>query len=169
MQSTSWETLGWKKHKLESSLLGEMSIASEMHMTPPLWQKVKWSEVKSLSCVWLFATPWTVAYQAPPSMGFSRQECWSRLPFPSPEDFLDPGIKPLSPTLKGRLFTAEPPGKPPCRNLSFLTSTELQDNISEHSHTHQQKIGLKIYWTWPHPSEQGPVSLHSVSPIRKLP
>ena len=40
-------------------------------------------KVKSLSCVWLFATPWTVAYQAPPSMGFSRQEYWSRLPFPS--------------------------------------------------------------------------------------
>ena len=44
--------------------------------------KVKWSQVKSLSLVWLFVIPWTVAYQAPPSMGFSRQEYWSRLPFP---------------------------------------------------------------------------------------
>ena len=44
-----------------------------------------WSEVKSLSRVRLFATPWTVAYQAPPSMGFSRQEYWSGLPFPSPD------------------------------------------------------------------------------------
>ena len=44
----------------------------------------KWSEVKSFSRVWLFATPWTVAYQAPPSMGCSRQECWRGLPFPSP-------------------------------------------------------------------------------------
>ena len=43
-----------------------------------------WSEVKLFSCVWLFATPWTVAYQAPPSLGFSRQEYWSGLPFPSP-------------------------------------------------------------------------------------
>ena len=43
-----------------------------------------WSEVKLLSRVWLFATPWAVAYQAPPSMGFSRQESWSGLPFPSP-------------------------------------------------------------------------------------
>ena len=43
-----------------------------------------WSGVKSLSCIWLFVTPWTVAYQAPPSMGFSRQEYWSGLPFPSP-------------------------------------------------------------------------------------
>ena len=41
MQSTSWETLGWKKHKLESRLPGEISITSDMHMTPPLWQKVK--------------------------------------------------------------------------------------------------------------------------------
>ena len=43
----------------------------------PLYGAMKWSEVKSLSRVWLFATPWTVAYQAPPSMGFSRQEHWS--------------------------------------------------------------------------------------------
>ena len=41
MQSTSWETLGWKKHKLESRLLGEIFITSDMQMTPPLWQKVK--------------------------------------------------------------------------------------------------------------------------------
>ena len=40
MQSTSWEMLGWKKHKLESRLLGEISITSDMQMTPPLWQKV---------------------------------------------------------------------------------------------------------------------------------
>ena len=45
---------------------------------------MKWSEVRSLSRVWLFATPWIVAYQAPLSMGFSRQEYWSGLPFPSP-------------------------------------------------------------------------------------
>ena len=41
MQSTSWETLDWKKHKLESRLLGEISITSDMQMTPPLWHKVK--------------------------------------------------------------------------------------------------------------------------------
>ena len=60
------------------------------------WKKVK---VKSLSCVWLFATPWTVAYKALPSVGFSRQEYWSGLPFPSPGDLPDPGIKPRSPKL----------------------------------------------------------------------
>ena len=56
-------------------------------------------KVKSLSRVRLFATPWTVAYQAPLSMGFSRQERWSGLPFPSPGDLPDPGIKPRSPAL----------------------------------------------------------------------
>ena len=56
-------------------------------------------KVKSLSSVRLFGTPWTVAYQASQSMGFSRQEYWSRLPFPSPGDLPDPGIKPRSPTL----------------------------------------------------------------------
>ena len=56
-------------------------------------------EVKPLSHVRLFATPWTVAYKAPLSMEFSRQEYWSGLPFPSPGDLSDPGIKPGSPTL----------------------------------------------------------------------
>ena len=59
-------------------------------------EKVK---VKSISGVQLFATPWTVVYQAPPSMGFSRQENWSGLPFPSPGDLPDPGIEPWSPAL----------------------------------------------------------------------
>ena len=50
-----------------------------------------------VSRVRLFATPWTVARQAPPSMGFSRQDCWSGVPLPSPGDLPDPGIKPMSP------------------------------------------------------------------------
>ena len=57
------------------------------------------SKVKLLSHVQVFATPWTVAYQAPPSMGFSRQEYWSGLPFPSPGDLPNPGIEPGSPSL----------------------------------------------------------------------
>ena len=69
-------------------------------------------KVKSLSRVRLFAIPWTVAYQASPSMGFSRQECWSGLPFPSPGDLPDPGIKPGSPALEADTLTSEPPGKP---------------------------------------------------------
>ena len=64
------------------------------------------------SHVQFFATPWTVAHQAPLSMGFSRQEYWSRLPFPPPGDLPNPGIKSTSPILAGGFFTAEPPGKP---------------------------------------------------------
>ena len=64
-----------------------------------------------LSCVRLFATPWTVACQAPLPMGFSRQEYWSGLSCPPPGDLPDPRIKPASPALAGRFFTTEPPGK----------------------------------------------------------
>ena len=59
-----------------------------------------------------FATPRTVAYQAPLSMGFPKQEYWSGLPFPSPRDLPDPGIKPMSPALAGGFFTTELPRKP---------------------------------------------------------
>ena len=69
-------------------------------------------KVKSLSHVQLFATPWTVAYQAPLSMEFSRQQFWSELPFPSPEDLPDLGIKPGSLTLQADALPSEPPGKP---------------------------------------------------------
>ena len=62
-------------------------------------------------CVRLFATPWTVAHQASPSMGFSRQEYWSGLPFPSPGDLPNPGIEPRSPALQADALPAEPPGK----------------------------------------------------------
>ena len=61
-------------------------------------------------------TPWTVVNQAPLSMGYPRQKYWSGLPFPSPGDFPDPGIEPLSPALAGRFFTTEPPGKPKLSN-----------------------------------------------------
>ena len=59
-----------------------------------------------------FATPWIVAHQASLSMGFPRQEYWSGLSLPSPGDLPDPGMKLMSPALAGRLFPAEPPGKP---------------------------------------------------------
>ena len=68
--------------------------------------------MKSLSCVRLFASPWTVAYQASLSMGFSRHEYWSGLPFPSPGDLPDPGIEPRCPALEAEALTSEPSGKP---------------------------------------------------------
>ena len=76
--------------------------------SPKVKVKVK---VKLLSRVRLFATPRTVAYQAPLSMGFSRQEYWNGLPFPSPGDLPDPGIKPVSPSFQADALTTEPQGK----------------------------------------------------------
>ena len=69
-------------------------------------------KVKLLSRIRLFATPWTVACQASPSIGFSKQEYWSGLPFPSPGDLLDSGIKPRSPAMQADSLLSEPPGKP---------------------------------------------------------
>ena len=69
-------------------------------------------KVKLLSRVRLFGTPWTLAYQAPPSMEFSRQEYWSGLPFPSPWYLSDPGIEPRSPALQADALPSELPGKP---------------------------------------------------------
>ena len=68
--------------------------------------------VWSLSHINSFATPWTIAHQAPLSIGFPRQEYWGGLPFPSSGNLPDPGIEPSSPAFTGRFFTAEPPGKP---------------------------------------------------------
>ena len=76
---------------------------------------MKVKKVKLLSRVRLFATPWTVAYQAPTSMGFSRHECWSGLPFPSLGDLPDPGIKPGSPALQADYHLSHL-----CGNLSIL-------------------------------------------------
>ena len=69
-------------------------------------------QVKLLSRVWLFGTPWTVAHQAPPSIEFSRQEYWSGLPFPSPGDLPNPGIEPGFPAFQADALPFEPPGNP---------------------------------------------------------
>ena len=71
-----------------------------------------------LSCVQLFVTPWTVARQAPRSMGFSRQEYWSELPLPPPGDLPDAGTEPsslASPALAGRFFQLSHPGSSDAR------------------------------------------------------
>ena len=83
--------------------------------------------MKSLSRVRLFATPWTVAYQAPPSMGFSRQEYWSGLPFPSPGDLSNPGIEPGSPEFQADALTSEPPGK----SHSIIGRIQLMRSLTE--------------------------------------
>ena len=81
-------------------VLKNVLIIRQLHSSPVL------VKVKSLSRVRLFATPWTVAYQ-----GFSRQEYWSGLPFPSPGDLPNSGIVPRSPTLQADALPSEPSGK----------------------------------------------------------
>ena len=76
-------------------------------------------KVKLLSHVRLFATPWTVTYQAPLSMEFSRQEHWSGLPFPSAGDPPNPGIEPGSPALQADALPSEPPGKKAIRQIQI--------------------------------------------------
>ena len=89
-------------------------------------------KVKSLSRVQLFATPWTVAYHAPPSVGFSRQEYWSGLPFPSPGDLPNPGIEPGSPALQADALPSEPQGKTASQRKSMpknaQTTTQLHSS-----------------------------------------
>ena len=72
---------------------------------------------------------WTVAYQASPSMGFSRQEYWSGLPFPSPGDLPNPGIEPVSPTLQADALPSEPPGKPKNVSTYLLISAAVAKSL----------------------------------------
>ena len=76
--------------------------------------------VQSLSRADSLVTPWTVAHQAPLSMGFSRQEHWSGLPCPPPGCLPDPGIEHTSSVLAGEFFTTEPPGKPVIKKLKSI-------------------------------------------------
>ena len=93
-----------------SITFSEFSVYMLYHQHSSLMKKVK---VKLLIHVRLFVTPWTVTYQAPLSMGFSRQEYWSGVPLPSPGDLPNPGIEPGSPAFQADALTSEPPGKPP--------------------------------------------------------
>ena len=87
--------------------------------------------MKSLSRVRLFATPWTVAYQAPPTMGFSRQECWSGLPFPSPGALPDPGIEPGSPALQADALLSEPQGRRGGKNTQKNNIKKKKKDIND--------------------------------------
>ena len=93
------------------------------YQRPQIARTIVKVKMKSLSHFGLFVTPWTVAHQAPLSMGFSRQEYWSGLPFPSPGDLRDPGIEPRFPALEADALTSEPPGKP----TEELSKKDLHD------------------------------------------
>ena len=100
--------------------------------------------VQTLSCVLLFATPWTVALQASLCMGFSRQEYCSELPFPSPGYLPGPdmGIKPMSPALAGRFFTPEPPRKPVPEVKKTVAVSEMPSTWSVlHLHNWKEFLG----------------------------
>ena len=109
------DTKGWRVIRWQRSLSRQIHAAVGTVST--LW---KW-KCQSLSHVWLLATPWTVACQAPLSMGFSRQECWSGLPFPPPGDLPDPGIELRSPALQADCLPSQPPGK------SYLLSGDTRN------------------------------------------
>ena len=101
---------------------------------------------RSLSCVWLFLTPWTVAGQAPLSMGFSRHEYWSGLPFHPLGDLPDPGIRPASPVslaLASGFFAAEPPGKP--KHIAWIPLNAF-DHLLASRPLWKQPETLSFFW-----------------------
>ena len=125
--------------------------------------EVKWSEVKSLSRVRLFATPWTVAYKAPLSTEFSRQEYWSGLPLPSAGDLPDPEIEPWSPALQADTFTVWATREVPNRTLkrwlswnetlwmgpqSYRTAVFLRKEETSGMHRHRGMPGEEMMRRW---------------------
>ena len=105
-ESDTTERLNWTEPiKIPQSL--ELGIKSSFLEVQKKGENWKW-----FGRTWFFVTPWTVAHQAPLSMKFSRQEYWSRLPFPSPGDLPDPGITPGSPVLQANSLPSLSPGKP---------------------------------------------------------
>ena len=92
----------------------------------------------------LFAAPWTVARQAPPSTEFSRQGYWSGLPFSSPGDIPDPGIEPASPALAGRFFTTAVPGKPKQTDQKHIIRDGVKTR-TQMSLAHRPKYLLTIW------------------------
>ena len=99
---------------------------------------MQYDKVKSLGRVRLFAIPWTVA---PPSMGFSRQEYWSGLPFPSPGDLPDPGIEPGSPALQADSLPTAPPGKAWAQDIA----QHSQSQTRREEETFSGNSGLAIF------------------------
>ena len=105
-----------------------------------------------LSHVRLFATPWAVAHQAPLSMGFSRQEDWSGLPFPSPGALPNLGTELVFPALAGSFFTPDPPGNP----YVYLYFTSMRPILTSHS---SNWFLFKGFWlldlsTWSSPNSK---------------
>ena len=108
-------------------------------------------KVKSLSRVRLSAAPWTVAHQAPLSVGFSRKEHWSGLPFPSPADLPDPGIEPGSPALQADALLSEPPGPILHQSwglgcLNFIVTKETGTNSVASFYDPEPSPSISLIW-----------------------
>ena len=99
------------------------------------------------SHVQLFATLWTVAHQAPLSMGFSRQEYWSGLSFLLLGDLPNQGIKPRSPTLQADSLPTEPPGKPNKLTLLLLSLSRVQLSVTPWTAAQQASLSFTISWS----------------------
>ena len=107
---------------------------SRFYLKLSIWQVSLLLLFESLSHIWLFATPWTIAHQPPLSMGFPRQENWNRLSFPFPRDLLHSGIEPVSWGLAGRFFTHEThlgsPSSQYWHNLRALSGSSSSFNFT---------------------------------------
>ena len=128
---------------LSRSCERSLGFAAQLMLAPhetPLLSIEVW-KCESLSRVWLFVTPWTVAHQAPLSVGFSRQEYWSGQPFPSLGHLPNQGIKPGSPTLQVDSFPSGPPGKP-IKNTLILPVRLCSSSQNSENINHQEE-------TWP--------------------
>ena len=120
-------------------------VGARLHLGQ--WIHFQWHmRVKSLSGVRLFVSPWTVAYQAPPSMGFSRQEYWSGLPFPSPGNLPDPGIEPRSRLISGRRFNLWATREAIWSKLPFSLSTRCMGSWNKV--TSFNSHALSTYHVW---------------------
>ena len=133
IESNLWRVVGQEIKFIRINLKGNSSFhpQKKRHCAGP-------KLLLLFRCVWLFETPWTVARQAPLSMGFSRQEYWSGLPFPSPRNLPDPGHKPASPALAGWFFTAETPQQ----------GKRIKEANSEQKYHLAQRGNVRLTWIW---------------------
>ena len=127
----------------EVDLLVYSALIGRKWSSDPNKQKVK---VKSLSRVRLFVTPWTVAYQAPLSMGFSRQEYWNRLLFPSPGDLPNPGIEPGSLALQWILYNCATWEAPVVGLTDHKNNANTCRWLEKEMATHSSTLAWKIPW-----------------------
>ena len=117
----------WAEEFLATGPQGSPSLTSWCYCT---WQYISSEKVKvSVTCVWLFTTPWVVANQDPRSVEFSRQEYGIGLPFPTPGDLPNPGIEPRSPALQADSLPTEPPGK--LTHLQIASQIQNKSNLPD--------------------------------------